>query len=128
MSREPLRIDIKVNGKNYTTAELATLLDSALAEEKRAILRWARLTEGRKAAVSVLVSKLLSVMNDDMIAWLPSAIKTKTPTLIEVTFKLLVSDIDILVAEAEYEEELRKSSAIESLSEMLDDKHEVATE
>lgn len=120
MSREPIEINLKVNSKSFTTTQLATELDFALTQEKRAVMLWRRIKRPRQMALSILVSKLLQVMNDDMEGWLPSAIKSKSPTIIEVSFKLLISDIDILVAEAEFKEELRRNLAIESLSEILD--------
>jgi hypothetical protein len=120
MTHQPIRVNITIGKNTYTTEMLATELDSALAEEKKSILRWAKIKDSRKAALSILVSKLLGTMNDTIGDWLPSAIKAKTPTLVEVSFKLFLSDIDIVVAELEYQEQLRQDRAIESLSEILD--------
>lgn len=120
MTRPPIDVNIQIGKKTYTVEMMAVDLDSALEREKKSKVLWKRFSDPRKEALAVLVGKLLSTMHENIGDWLPSAFGKKTPALVEISFKLFISDIDMVVAELEYQEQLRKDEAIESLSEMLD--------
>lgn len=108
----------EITRSNPSNDELFDQAREALEREKESEEFWNSLGASQKAAVQIIMTKLLRFMDEHMEEWLPSTLKFDN-SVIDVNFRILMHEIDDVISQQHIEEENAKLTALKELEQQI---------
>lgn len=113
--------DLEIRTGHLDVMEVWKSKDEFVEMERKSLERWEGIEEARKEAILNVVERVLERLRDNLEVWVPSSLDTSNGKYMDVTFRVLFSDIDEEIAAQEEITQRRIDRAAEATVQMVAD-------